>query len=85
MSTKILFIHNDQHTIEWLQELFETWDFEVIVEATCEEAIERAKTVNIDGLLLDLDELELEGINMLTSLREEGIRIPSIVIGSSGT
>ena len=83
MTSKILFIHNNHKTIESFQELFERWDLELIIEPTCTAGIERIIASKIDGVLLDLDLLETEGLEMLTTLRNQHGHILTIVMGSA--
>ena len=82
---KILFIQDNPTTIESFQKLFEKWRFEIIAEFTCSKRLEQISNSEVDGLLLDLDALEMEGIDMLSNLNHQLIRIPTIVMGSKGT
>ena len=85
MAPKILFIHDDHVTLESFRNLFDTWGFEIIPELACSGGLEQISNSEIDGLLLDLDELEMEAIDMLSRMNEQLIRIPTMVMGSKST
>ncbi len=84
MTPKVLLLHDHQATIKPYQDLFEELGFEMIVEPTCADGLERMKTSQVHGLLLDLDTFKMDGLDLLNNMSEQFIQVPTIVMGWKG-
>lgn len=84
MTPTLMLLHDHQATIKPFQSLFEKLGFEMIIETSCAHGLERMKTSQINGLLLDLDTFKMDGLNLLTDMREQCIQVPTIVMGWKG-
>ncbi|MGB0910010.1 MAG: response regulator [Nitrospirales bacterium] len=85
MAPKVLYIHSKNEPPDWAQRTFDEWGLELVAGANDTDRLERARLSDIVGLLLDLDDLQMDGLTILTNLRHQLLQIPIIVIGSNGT
>ena len=75
---KILVVDDDDATRQLLREVFEKQDYEVTLACSGEEARKLLGADAFEVILSDIRMLELDGVGLLTHIKERGI--PSVVI-----
>lgn len=80
----ILLLEDDDNLAVLIQDVFERHGYVVVRGKNGAEGIRLLKQVTPDLILLDLQMPEMNGYQVLESLRKEGNRVPVIVISNSG-
>jgi DNA-binding response OmpR family regulator len=85
MGKRILIV-DDQATIAlFLRDRLEKLGFEVETASNGLEGIQVLKTVSIDGILLDLEMPVMDGLTMLSRLRQMATTVPVIAMSADPT
>ena len=77
---RVLVVDDEQKVAEALREGLEGEKFDVVVERTGEGAFFRVTTETFDVILLDLGLPGRSGLEILSALRERGLRTPVLVL-----
>jgi two-component system, OmpR family, alkaline phosphatase synthesis response regulator PhoP len=83
MAKKILIIENETDVNEILEKELTEQGYEVVIAASGQEGLSRARALNPDLVLLDLSVLE-GGFEILYQIRKSFKDLPVIVISNSG-
>jgi DNA-binding response OmpR family regulator len=78
--TKILLLEDDEVLAESLIELLESEDFTILHAKDGQKALDLTYNQHFDMFLLDVNVPEIDGFELLKSLRESGDRTPAIFI-----
>ena len=78
--TKILLLEDDTVLAESLIELLESEGFDVVHANSGDNALEKTFSQNFDMLLLDVNVPDIDGFELLKSLRESGDKTPAIFL-----
>jgi DNA-binding response OmpR family regulator len=82
---RILVVEDEQKVANALREGLQGEHYEVIVERTGEGAFFRMTTEPFDAILLDLTLPGRDGIEILTAMRERGLKTPVLVLTARDT
>lgn len=82
MKKKIFLLEDDVTLNETVTEYFEDLEYEVISAYDGNEALEMIYEKNFDILLLDVNVPDINGFEVLSEVREQGIQTPAIYITS---
>ena len=82
---KILVVEDEQKVAQALRAGLEGEGYDVILEATGEGAFFRATTESFDTILLDVMLPGRDGLTILRSLRDRGVRTPVLVLTALDT
>ena len=82
--TKLLLIEDDDETVEDVTGYFRDRGYQVDRVASGLDGLARASAGGIDALVVDRMLPELDGLSMLATLRQNGIRTPAIVLSALG-
>src|SRR4029079_11020961 len=77
---RVLVVEDEQKVANALQEGLEGERYDVVVERTGEGAFFRVTTETFDVILLDLGLPGRSGLEILTALRERGLKTPVLVL-----
>jgi DNA-binding NtrC family response regulator len=81
---RILVAEDDVATGQAWSELIASWGFKVSIAEDGKRALELAESYDPHILLLDLRLPQLNGLEVLSALRERGVQIPTIMISGEG-
>jgi DNA-binding NtrC family response regulator len=81
---RILVAEDDLATGHAWSELIASWGFRVSIAEDGKRALELAESYDPHILLLDLRLPELDGLQVLSELRQRGVQIPTIMISGEG-
>lgn len=81
---KILLIEDEEALVEVLSTKLDREGYEVKVGFDGEEGYNMIKDFNPDIILLDIVMPKMDGYDVLEKMREEGVKIPVIIISNSG-
>ncbi len=81
---KILLIEDEEALVEVLSIKLDREGYEVKIGFDGEEGYNMIKDFNPDIILLDIVMPKMDGYDVLEKMREEGIKIPVIIISNSG-
>ena len=84
-SMRILVVEDEQKVANALREGLEGERYDVAVERTGEGAFFRLTTEAFDLILLDLGLPGRDGVEILTALRQKGIKTPVLVLTARDT
>jgi DNA-binding response OmpR family regulator len=79
-AVRILVVEDEQKVANALREGLQGERYDVVVERTGESAFFRLTTEQFDAVLLDLGLPGRDGIEILTAIRERGIKTPVLVL-----
>ena len=82
---RVLVVEDEQKVANALREGLEGEHYEVVVERSGESAFFRINTESFDVILLDLTLPGRDGIQILKTLREKGIKTPVLVLTARDT
>ena len=82
---RVLVVEDEQKVADALQEGLEGERYEVVVEHTAEGAFFRANTEPFDVVLLDLTLPGRDGLEVLRTLRNQGVETPVLVLTARDT
>ena len=82
---RILVVEDEQKVANALREGLEGERYDVVVERTGESAFFRLTTEAFDVILLDLGLPGRDGLQILTTLREKGVKTPVLVLTARDT
>ena len=82
---RILVVEDEQKVANALREGLEGERYDVVVERTGESAFFRLTTESFDLILLDLGLPGRDGLEILTTLREKGVKTPVLVLTARDT
>src|SRR5215213_6973983 len=82
---RVLVVEDEMKVANALREGLEGEKFEVIVERTGEGAFFRVNTESFDVILLDLTLPGRDGLEILTALRQRGLKTPVLVLTARDT
>src|SRR5215211_3608853 len=77
---RILVVEDEQKVANALREGLEGERYDVVIERTGESAFFRLTTETFDLILLDLGLPGRDGLQILTTLREKGVKTPVLVL-----
>ena len=77
---RVLVVEDEMKVANALREGLEGEKFEVIVERTGEGAFFRVNTESFDVILLDLTLPGRDGLQILRTMREKGVKTPVLVL-----
>jgi DNA-binding NtrC family response regulator len=81
---RILVAEDDLATGQAWSELIVSWGFKVSIAEDGKRALELAESYDPHILLLDLRLPHLNGLEVLTALRQRGVQVPTIMISGEG-
>ncbi|EQA46099.1 response regulator receiver domain protein [Leptospira broomii serovar Hurstbridge str. 5399] len=79
LSMKILFVDDEEVIRDLFQEIFGS-EYELTLAGTAEQALEIADSDAFDLIITDIRLPRMNGIELITKLREKGVETPFIVI-----
>jgi two-component system OmpR family response regulator len=82
--TRILLIEDDDETAEEVMGYLQSRAYDVARAATGPDGLLKAATLNVDAIVLDRMLPDLDGLAILSALREDGISTPAIVVSALG-
>jgi DNA-binding response OmpR family regulator len=82
---RILVVEDEQKVADALLEGFSGERYDVVIERTGEGAFFRMTTESFDAVLLDLTLPGRDGLEILTAVRERGVKIPVLVLTARDT
>ena len=77
---RLLVVEDEPKVAKSLREGLESEGYEVVVEGTGDAGLRRGRTERFDLILLDLGLPGMGGLEILTTLREEGVETPVLVL-----
>jgi len=77
---RVLVVEDERKVADALREGLEGEQHQVILEATGEGAFFRMNTEPFDSILLDLTRPGRDGLQILTSVRQQGLKTPVLVL-----
>jgi two-component system copper resistance phosphate regulon response regulator CusR len=77
---RVLVVEDEQKVASALQEGLESEGYEVVVESTGEGAFFRGSTEAFEAILLDLGLPGRDGVQILRTLRERGVKTPVLIL-----
>jgi DNA-binding response OmpR family regulator len=85
MAMRVLVVEDEQKVANALQEGLEGEEFQVVVERTGEGAFFRVTTETFDVVLLDLGLPGRSGLEILSAVRQRGLKTPVLVLTARDT
>jgi DNA-binding response OmpR family regulator len=82
---RVLVVEDEQKVANALREGLEGEGYEVVVESTGEGAFFRGSTESFDVILLDLSLPGRDGLQILSTLRDHGIKTPVLIVTARDT
>jgi DNA-binding response OmpR family regulator len=82
---RVLVVEDEQKVANALREGLQDEDYEVVVERSGEAAFFRVNTESFDVILLDLTLPGRDGLEILTALRQRGLKTPVLVLTARDT
>jgi DNA-binding response OmpR family regulator len=82
---RVLVVEDEQKVANALREGLEDEDYEVVVERSGESAFFRINTETFDIILLDLTLPGRDGLQILRTMREKGVKTPVLVLTARDT
>jgi DNA-binding response OmpR family regulator len=77
---RVLVVEDEQKVASALQEGLESEGYEVVIESTGEGAFFRGTTEPFEAILLDLGLPGRDGVQILKTLRERGVKTPVLIL-----
>jgi DNA-binding response OmpR family regulator len=77
---RVLVVEDEQKVASALQEGLESEGYEVVIESTGEGAFFRGTTEAFEAILLDLGLPGRDGVQILKTLRERGVKTPVLIL-----
>jgi len=82
---KILYVDDEVSALKVLSAIIKKAGFDVITASTAEEAISLLKKTEVNSIILDYRLPGMDGIDMLKWLKQEGIKVPTVMLTAYGT
>jgi len=82
---KILYVDDEVSALKVLSAIIKKAGFDVITASTAEEAISLLKKTEVNIIILDYRLPGMDGIDMLKWLKQEGIKVPTVMLTAYGT
>jgi len=82
---KILYVDDEVSALKVLSAIIKKAGFDVITASTAEEAISLLKKTEVNIIILDYRLPGMDGIEMLRWLKQEGIKVPTVMLTAYGT
>lgn len=82
---RILVLEDDAQLASMLRELLTSEGYEVVVAQDGQRALHEGLTQSFDVLLLDRGLPALEGLDVLTRLRDRGVLTPALILSALGS
>jgi DNA-binding response OmpR family regulator len=76
----ILVVEDERRVASFLLKGLRAQGYETVVVATGNEALELVRRGGLDGVLLDLKLPDIDGLDVLRSIRSEGMTIPVLIL-----
>ncbi len=79
----LLVVDDDPMVLEMLHDALDLWGFDVFLANDGREGLKILDNHKVDGILLDLDMPEMDGLTMLDELRWLGFRMPVVMMSGA--
>lgn len=83
-TARLLLIEDDEETVEAISGYFSSRGYEVVRAATGPDGLVQASAGAVDALIIDRLLPGLDGLTILKTLRQNGIRTPAIMLSALG-
>ncbi len=85
MTRTILVVEDDAETAAYLRTGLEQGGYRVEVASDGQQGLDMARHLNVDGIVLDRMLPEMDGLSLLTALRQDGRDTPVIILSAIGS
>ena len=85
MTRTILVVEDDAETAAYLRTGLEQGGYRVEVASDGRQGLDMARHLNVDGIVLDRMLPEMDGLSVLTALRQDGRDTPVIILSAIGS
>lgn len=83
--TRVLLIEDDQEIADEIKAVLDHHGFDIDWAATGTEGLEKARAGGAAALIVDRLLPEMDGLQIIEALRQEGVRTPVLVLSALGT
>jgi DNA-binding NtrC family response regulator len=85
MSEKVLLVDDEQEFVETLAERMKTRGMDVAISTSPSEALEKVENQSYDAIVVDLMMPEMDGLQMLSNLKEKNPDLQVILLTGYGS